>query len=107
MKQDEEYVKANNKELAIFDALRDSLDNEEQEHLLLDLDAAYNHTVAIFLEYSYIQGLKDSFTMRQEFRRISNIYIEDEAETDEFRFQNFFQDYDRNNNFGDALCYNM
>ncbi len=80
VKQDEDYIKINNKESAIFQTLMDSLDNQNQKILLIDLANAYDDLEIIYLKYSYLQGLQDSDAIKQAFKRINNIRIEDEDE---------------------------
>lgn len=44
----------------IFKQLQTSLNSSEQKKLLSELESAWNNMYAIFLEYSYCQGIADS-----------------------------------------------
>ncbi|WP_121640317.1 hypothetical protein [Virgibacillus sp. Bac330] len=53
----------------IFKQLQAALTTTEQKDLLTELEAAWNSMYAVFLEYSYCQGIADSPVIHKELKQ--------------------------------------
>lgn len=60
LKSEEDHVEK------IFKQLQAELNTPEQKRLLIELEAAWNSMYAVFLEYSYCQGIADSRVIHRE-----------------------------------------
>ncbi|KNE19439.1 hypothetical protein [Virgibacillus pantothenticus] len=52
----------------VFKQLQAALTTKEQQDLLTELEAAWNSMYAVFLEYSYCQGIADSPVIHRELK---------------------------------------
>ncbi|NBJ71040.1 MULTISPECIES: hypothetical protein [Clostridia] len=60
LKSEEDHVEK------VFKQLQAELNTPEQKRLLTELEAAWNSMYAVFLEYSYCQGIADSRVIHRE-----------------------------------------
>lgn len=80
MKKDEEYNRAFNKALGVFELLRESLDGADQLVLFEKLEESQNALVAVQMEYAYIQGIKDSQQIKQQLQKCGLSLSEESGE---------------------------
>lgn len=58
--KDSEYLQVNSEIDMLIGKLKENLTNQKQFKLLDELESAFRLAEAIFLEYAYRQGIKDS-----------------------------------------------
>ncbi|GIN58374.1 hypothetical protein [Lederbergia ruris] len=69
VRNDEEYLKAEENSSRLLSQLEESLMTKEQKKLLRDLESEWSHMYGIFLEHCYCQGLADSKMIHKELEK--------------------------------------
>lgn len=77
---DTDFVAANTEVVTLMEMLRSTLVTAEQKKILNELESALYITEAIFLEYSYRQGVQDSQSFQKSFESYGivpreNLYV--------------------------------
>jgi len=77
---DPEYQAAHSELTTLLAKLEDTLSTNQQKELLHDLESAYNNMYSYFLEYSYLQGIKDSKMLHKELKKYGFSIVEENLE---------------------------
>src|SRR5690606_8891754 len=77
---DPEYQAAQSELTTLLAKLEDTLSTNQQKELLHDLESAYNNMYSYFLEYSYLQGIKDSKMLHKELKKYGFSIVEENLE---------------------------
>ncbi|MFS0647314.1 hypothetical protein [Siminovitchia sp. 179-K 8D1 HS] len=79
---DSEFLTAEEVSSQLLSQLEESLSTKEQKELLLELESAWDSKYAIFLEYSYCQGIADSPMIHKQLEKYGIWVVKESAEYD-------------------------